>query len=55
MDYVLDNLIVDTGSSNTWVGAGTAYVPTETSHNTSEAVLVLYGSGFFSGMEFISI
>ncbi|KIJ66218.1 hypothetical protein HYDPIDRAFT_86415 [Hydnomerulius pinastri MD-312] len=46
------NLIVDTGSSNTWVGAGTAYVKTSTSESTGEAVAVSYGSGSFSGEEY---
>ncbi|KAF7375612.1 Aspartic proteinase [Mycena sanguinolenta] len=39
------NLLVDTGSSNTWVGAGQKYV--ETPHS------VTYGSGEFSGTEFV--
>jgi hypothetical protein len=47
---VTDNLIVDTGSSNTWVGAGIAYVKTSTSVNTGQPVAVSYGSGSFSGM-----
>lgn len=34
-----DNLIVDTGSSNTWVGAATPYTPTSTSTNTGEPVV----------------
>ncbi|KAG0695389.1 aspartic peptidase domain-containing protein, partial [Suillus ampliporus] len=45
-------LIVDTGSSNTWVGASTAYVETSTSVNTGEPVAVSYGSGSFSGTEY---
>nr|GAT57455.1 aspartic proteinase [Mycena chlorophos] len=45
-------LIVDTGSSNTWVGAGQAYVKTETSSSTGQPVSVTYGSGSFSGTEF---
>ncbi|OJA12219.1 hypothetical protein AZE42_12161, partial [Rhizopogon vesiculosus] len=40
-------LIVDTGSSNTWVGADTKYVKTSTSYDTGEAVAVDYGSGDF--------
>lgn len=36
-----DNLIVDTGSSTTWVGAGTAYKQTITSTNTGEPVVSL--------------
>ncbi|KIK55663.1 hypothetical protein GYMLUDRAFT_175217 [Collybiopsis luxurians FD-317 M1] len=46
------DLIVDTGSSNTWVGAGKAYVRTSTSINTGNRVSVSYGSGDFSGTEF---
>ena len=34
-----DNLIVDNGSSNTWVGAGTPYAPTSTSTDTGQAVV----------------
>jgi cathepsin E len=45
-------LLVDTGSSNTWVGAGIAYVKTSTSVQTSNSVAVTYGSGSFSGTEF---
>ncbi|KXN88844.1 Polyporopepsin [Leucoagaricus sp. SymC.cos] len=45
-------LIVDTGSSNTWVGAGRTYVRTSTSTQTSNRVSVTYGSGSFSGNEF---
>ncbi|EIW86974.1 aspartic proteinase [Coniophora puteana RWD-64-598 SS2] len=46
------NLIVDTGSSNTWVGAGTAYEETSTSKATGYNVEVTYGSGSFSGKEY---
>ncbi|KAK0500685.1 aspartic peptidase A1 [Armillaria luteobubalina] len=46
------DLIVDTGSSNTWVGAGTKYVQTSTSTQTSNRVSVSYGSGSFSGKEY---
>lgn len=45
-------LIVDTGSSNTWVGSGRSYVRTSTSQQTSNRVSVSYGSGSFSGNEF---
>jgi hypothetical protein len=31
----LDSLLIDTGSSNTWVGAGKPYVKTKSSMNTS--------------------
>ncbi|KAH9057488.1 aspartic peptidase A1 [Lactarius vividus] len=47
------NLIIDTGSSNTWVGAGTPYVETSTSVQTGDSVSVTYGSGSFSGTEFL--
>ncbi|KJA16831.1 hypothetical protein HYPSUDRAFT_147208 [Hypholoma sublateritium FD-334 SS-4] len=47
------NLIVDTGSSNTWVGAGKGYVQTSTSFETDTHVYVPYGSGAFYGMEYI--
>jgi cathepsin E len=46
------NLIVDSGSSNTWLGAGKAYVKTSTSTKTNQAVSVHYGSGSFSGTEY---
>ncbi|EIW80837.1 aspartic proteinase [Coniophora puteana RWD-64-598 SS2] len=45
-------LIVDTGSSNTWVGVNGVYVQTSTSHATSDKVSVTYGSGSFSGQEY---
>ncbi|KAG1869080.1 aspartic peptidase domain-containing protein [Suillus tomentosus] len=48
------DLIVDTGSSNTWVGANTKYVKTKTSVDTREPVAVSYSysSGSFSGTEY---
>ncbi|KAG1845411.1 aspartic peptidase domain-containing protein [Suillus tomentosus] len=46
------DLIVDTGSANTWVGANTTYVKTKTSVDTGEPVAVTYGSGSFSGTEY---
>ncbi|KAK7695039.1 hypothetical protein QCA50_002227 [Cerrena zonata] len=46
------SLLIDTGSSNTWVGAGKAYVRTSTSTQTTNRVSVTYGSGSFSGNEF---
>ncbi|THU80941.1 acid protease [Dendrothele bispora CBS 962.96] len=45
-------LLIDTGSSNTWVGADKAYNPTDTSKTTRHTVNVSYGSGQFSGTEF---
>lgn len=46
------DVIVDTGSSNTWVGANKAFVPTSTSVNTTQPISVGYGSGGFNGSEF---
>ncbi|GJE97834.1 aspartic peptidase A1 [Phanerochaete sordida] len=48
------HLIVDTGSSNTWVGADAAnpYVPTSSSVNTTDIILIEYGSGLFAGLEY---
>lgn len=46
------SLLVDTGSSNTWVGASKKYVKTSTSISTGDSVGVTYGSGQFSGTEF---
>ncbi|KAG2149659.1 hypothetical protein BD769DRAFT_348238 [Suillus cothurnatus] len=49
------DLVVDTGSSNTWVGSNTAYVKTSTSVSTGQPVDVGYGSGYFSGMTYNDI
>ncbi|KAF8815052.1 aspartic peptidase A1 [Phlegmacium glaucopus] len=43
-------LLVDTGSANTWVGANQAYVKTSTSVQTSNTVSV---ADVFSGIEFV--
>lgn len=45
-------LLVDTGSSNTWIGATLPYVRTSTSVATNQRVAVTYGSGDFQGNEF---
>ncbi|EIW52039.1 acid protease [Trametes versicolor FP-101664 SS1] len=45
------SLLIDTGSSNTWVGAGKAYVRTETSQATANLLEVTYGSGFVFGKQ----
>ncbi|KAG2357097.1 aspartic peptidase A1 [Suillus spraguei] len=47
------NMIVDTGSSNTWLAASTKYVVTETSVNTHQHVEVVSPSGIFSGTEYL--
>ena len=36
---ILDDLIIDTGSSNTWVGANKSYIPTITSVKTSDTLV----------------
>ncbi|KAF7364901.1 Acid protease [Mycena venus] len=46
-------LLIDTGSSNTWIGADKPYNPTSTSTDTRDAVNVSYGSGSFTGTEYI--
>lgn len=48
----LVQLIVDTGSANTWVGARGGYVKTSTSKDTKRAVNVGYGGASFSGEEY---
>ncbi|KAN0088293.1 Aspartic peptidase domain containing protein [Tylopilus felleus] len=47
------NLVVDTGSSNTFCGTGTPYVRTSTSIPTGQDVNVTYGTGYFSGLEYL--
>ncbi|KAG2351107.1 aspartic proteinase, partial [Suillus spraguei] len=49
----VNNLLVDSGSSNTWIGAFTKYVKTETSVFTRVSVEVDYDSGYFTGMEYL--
>ncbi|KAI5119243.1 hypothetical protein M0805_008794 [Coniferiporia weirii] len=43
------SLLIDTGSSNTWVGAGREFVETSSTQVTGDEVAVEYGSGFFIG------
>lgn len=45
-------LLVDTGSSNTWIGSLTAYQRTNTSVDTGSGFSVTYGSGQVAGEEF---
>ncbi|KZT51814.1 aspartic proteinase from Irpex Lacteus [Calocera cornea HHB12733] len=47
------NLVIDTGSSNTFVGTGKKYVKTKTSHTTNQQVYVSYGTGYFGGEEYL--
>jgi len=46
------DLIVDTGSSNTWVGATTKFKAGSSGKSTGDSVSVSYGSGSFSGTEY---
>ncbi|KAJ7636404.1 putative cathepsin E [Roridomyces roridus] len=46
------DLVVDTGSSNTWVGSDTKFIAGSTGNNTGNAVEVDYGSGGFIGDEY---
>jgi saccharopepsin len=46
------DLLLDTGSANTWVGADQPYVPTSSSAPTNQTVSVQYGSGTFYGSEY---
>ncbi|KAL1661371.1 aspartic peptidase domain-containing protein, partial [Schizophyllum commune] len=48
-DYTL---LIDTGSSNTWVGADKKYKETSTSKSTGHKFNVSYGSGKVSGTEY---
>lgn len=45
------SLVVDTGSSNTWIGADKSYNATSTSVDLHQNVSVSYGTGSFSGKE----
>ena len=44
-------LLIDTGSSNTWVGARSAYKRTKTSISTGHNIQASHGSGSFGGSE----
>ncbi|KAG2098285.1 acid protease [Suillus discolor] len=46
------DLIIDTGSSNTFVGTGKKYVRTSTSVPTGQNVSITYTVGFFNGTEY---
>ncbi|KAG1734605.1 acid protease [Suillus lakei] len=46
-------LLVDTASGNTWIGADQSYTTTTTSTGTGNTVSVSYGSGNFSGKEYL--
>ncbi|KAN0081214.1 hypothetical protein V8E55_008838, partial [Tylopilus felleus] len=46
-----DTLMIDTGSSNTWVGANKSHVKTRTGHDNG--ALATYGGTYFEREEFI--
>jgi len=45
-------LVVETGSSLTWIGNAKPYSPTSSSHYTGSSVSATYGSGSLSGKEY---
>ncbi|KAG6834482.1 hypothetical protein H0H93_009407 [Arthromyces matolae] len=47
------DLLVDTGSSNTWVNATTPYVVSNTSIQTEDGFALRYGSGAVTGWEYL--
>ncbi|KAH8080683.1 acid protease [Cristinia sonorae] len=49
------NLLVDTGSSNTWICCETTYNPSDTSFDTGNGVYVEYGSGVMTGEEYLDV
>ncbi|KAJ3490046.1 hypothetical protein NLI96_g1724 [Meripilus lineatus] len=49
-DYLL---VVDTGSSNTWIGNGKKYIKTATAIDTKQSLDVEYGSGIMLGEEWL--
>ncbi|KAJ3555659.1 hypothetical protein NM688_g2453 [Phlebia brevispora] len=54
VNLTTDSLIIDTGSSNTWIGADPlhAYISTSSSVPLVEPIVVDYGSGEFVGLAF---
>ncbi|KAG1821550.1 aspartic peptidase domain-containing protein [Suillus subaureus] len=44
-------LVLDTGSSFTWIGANKTYQPTTTSHDTGNQFSVIYGGGIYASGE----
>ncbi|KAG2069339.1 family A1 protease [Suillus decipiens] len=47
------DLVLDSGSANTWVGASTSYQETATSVRTGQPVEVIYDTGYFDGVVFL--
>src|SRR6267154_3680599 len=48
-----DELVIDTGSANTWIGANTKYVETSTSVNTGKEVKIPYSATAVVGTEYV--
>ncbi|KAF8073954.1 acid protease [Lyophyllum atratum] len=46
------SVLLDIGSSNTWVGADRDYQPTHTSSDSGKTINITYGSGTFIGTEY---
>lgn len=46
-------MLVDTGSSNFWVGNNKSYVPTSSSVATNDSIYLSYGTGDVYGYEYV--
>lgn len=46
-------MLVDTGSSNFWVGNNKSYVPTTSSVATNDSIYLSYGTGDVYGFEYV--
>lgn len=44
---LIDTLLIDTGSANTWIGASTSYTETSTSQDTDQQVVSFFRPRFF--------
>ncbi|TCD63444.1 hypothetical protein EIP91_005385 [Steccherinum ochraceum] len=49
------NMLVDTGSSNTWICCEMDYFPSPTSFDTGNSVYVEYGSGVMLGEQYLDV
>ncbi|KAI6126732.1 aspartic peptidase domain-containing protein [Pisolithus sp. B1] len=49
VDTDIIHMVIDSGSSNTWVGAGQPWTPDSSTTSDNEAVSVTYGSGQMEG------
>jgi len=65
VDYVVEvvvgtppktyNMLVDTGSSNTWICCEIDYFPSNTSFDTGNSVYIEYGSGVMLGEQYLDV